>query len=118
MRQLREMPHAVSSPPVSLPAQPVAVPRLRVSKLCIALQGATPAELFAQAESARKDFVFIEFRIDALAKPVAALPDLKTFLARHREVTAIATCRRKSLGGHFAGSLNSEIELLLKAAEA
>ncbi|MGD1064870.1 MAG: shikimate dehydrogenase [Terracidiphilus sp.] len=118
MRQLKEMPHAVSSPPEQLPAQPVAVPRLRVSKLCIAVQGATPAELFAQAEIARKDSVFIELRLDALAKPAAALPDLKAFLARHREVTAIATCRRKPLGGHFTGSLNSEIELLLKAAEA
>ncbi len=112
------MAHAVSSPPETLPVQPVAVPRLRVSKLCIAVQGSTPSELFAQAESARKDSVFIEFRLDALGKPAAALPELKTFLARHREITAIATCRRKSLGGHFTGSLNSEIELLLKAAEA
>ena len=118
MRQLKEMPHAVSSPPEPLPAQPVAVPRLRMSKLCIAVQGATPAELFARAEIAHKESVFIELRLDFLAKPAAALPDLKTYLSRHREVTAIATCRRKTLGGHFAGSLNAEFELLLKAAEA
>jgi 3-dehydroquinate dehydratase/shikimate dehydrogenase len=118
MRQLKEMPHAVSSPPVPQLAQPVAVPRVRMSKLCIAVQGATPAELFAQAEVARKESVFIELRLDFLAKPAAALPDLKTFLSRHREVTAIATCRRKTLGGHFVGSLNAEMELLLKAAEA
>jgi 3-dehydroquinate dehydratase/shikimate dehydrogenase len=118
MRELKEMPHAVSSPTEPLPAQAPAVPRLRVSKLCIAVQAATPAELFSCAESARKDSGFIEFRLDALPKPAAALPELKAFLARHREVTAIATCRRKSFGGHFTGSLNSEIELLLKAAEA
>ena len=118
MRELKEMPHAVSSPTEPLPAQAPAVPRLRVSKLCIAVQAATPAELFSRAESARKDSGFIEFRLDALPKPAAALPELKAFLARHREVTAIATCRRKSFGGHFTGSLNSEIELLLKAAEA
>jgi 3-dehydroquinate dehydratase/shikimate dehydrogenase len=118
MRQLKQMPLAVSSPTEPLPAQAPAVPRLRVSKLCIAVQGATPAELFSRAEDARKDSVFIELRLDSLAKPAAALPELKTFLARHREVTAIATCRRKSFGGHFTGSLNSEIELLFKAAEA
>jgi 3-dehydroquinate dehydratase len=33
-------------------------------------------------------------------------------------VSAIATCRRKQFGGHFTGSLNSELEILLKAAEA
>src|ERR1700679_3648899 len=111
------MPHAVSSPTEPQPAQAPAVPRLRVSKLCIAVRAATPAELFSRAESARKDSVFIEFRLDFLPKPADAFPELKTFLARHREVTAIATCRRKSLGGHFTGSLNSEIELLQKAAE-
>jgi len=113
MRQLKQMPHAVSSPPQPPPVPAPAVPRLRVSKLCIAVQAATPAELFSRAESARKDFPFIELRLDALAKPAAALPDLKTFLSRHRDVTAIATCRRKPSGGHFTGSLNAEMELLL-----
>jgi 3-dehydroquinate dehydratase / shikimate dehydrogenase len=117
MRQLKEMPLAVSSPPKSLPAQAPAAPRLRVGKLCIAVQGDTPAELFSRADAALKDSVFIEFRLDSLAKPAAAFAEFKTFLTRHRELTAIATCRRKAFGGHFAGSLNSELELLLKAAE-
>ena len=43
---------------------------------------------------------------------------LKEFLAAHRDVTAIATCRRKAFGGSFAGSLIAELEFLLKAAEA
>src|SRR5208283_5926710 len=71
MRQLKQMPLAVSSPIEPLPAQAPALPRLRLSKLCIAVQGATPAELFSRAEDARKDSGFIEFRIDALAKPAA-----------------------------------------------
>jgi 3-dehydroquinate dehydratase/shikimate dehydrogenase len=118
MRQLKQMAHAVSSPPTAPPAQAPAAPRLRVGKLCIAIQGSTPNELFSRAEAARKDSGFIEFRLDILAKPAAVFPELKSFLARHRDVTAIATCRRKPLGGHFTGSLNAEIELLLKAAEA
>jgi len=111
------MPLAVSSTIDPQPAAALAQPRLRVGKLCIAVQGATPSELLSRAESAVKDSVFIEIRLDFLARPASVLPDLKAFLHRRRDVTVIATCRRKSFGGHFTGSLNSEIELLLKAAE-
>ena len=112
------MPLAVSRTVDSLPAAAAVVPRLRVSKLCVAVQGATPAELIAHAEAALKDSVFLEFRLDFLPKPAAALSDLNAFLNRRRDVTAIATCRRKSFGGHFTGSLNSELEILLKAARS
>jgi 3-dehydroquinate dehydratase / shikimate dehydrogenase len=117
MRQLKAMPLAVSSTlePTSAPA-PVA-PRLRVPRLCIAVQGATPAELFSHAEAALKDSIFIELRLDSLPKPPAVLPELKAFLNRRRDVTVIATCRRKSNGGRFTGSLNAELELLQNAAE-
>ena len=111
------MPIAVSSTSESLPAQALALPRLRVGKLCVAVQGVSPAELISRAESAINDSIFIELRLDFLARPAAVFHELKAFLHRHREVTAIATCRRKALGGHFAGSLNAELELLLKAAE-
>ncbi len=112
------MPLAVSSPVDSLPAQAPTLPRLRVGKLCIAVQGATPGELFSSADAALKDSVFIELRLDLLTKPAAVFPDFKAFLARHREATCIATCRRKSYGGKFTGSLNAELEILLKAAES
>jgi len=117
MRQLKGMPLAVSSTMAPLPAAAPAAPRLRVGKLCIAVQGVTPSELFSRAEAALKDSVFIELRLDWLAKPAAAIPELKAFLHRHREVAAIVTCRRKSFGGKFAGSLNAELEVLQTAAE-
>ncbi len=122
MRQLKVlpplMPLAVSSTPETHAAPVPAAPRLRVPKLCIAVQAATPAELFSRAESAIKDSIFIELRLDSLVRPVAAIPDLKKLLTRHRELTLIATCRRKAFGGHFAGSLSSELEILQKAAES
>jgi 3-dehydroquinate dehydratase/shikimate dehydrogenase len=117
MRQLKAMPFAVSSTVDTLHAAAPVMPRLRVPRLCIAVQGATPADLFSRAEAAIKDSVFIELRLDMLAKPPAALPELKTFLNRRRDVIVIATCRRKPNGGRFTGSLNAELEILQKAAE-
>jgi 3-dehydroquinate dehydratase/shikimate dehydrogenase len=97
-------------------------PRLRVGKLCVAIQAGSPAELVARAEAVLKDSKsaskFLEFRLDSLPKPAAALPLIKEFLAEHREVTVIATCRRKQFGGHFEGALTSELDLLSAAAEA
>ena len=111
------MPLAAPSTTDSLPAPAATVPRLRVGKLCISVQGATSGELFARANAALKDSIFIEFRLDILPKPAAVFGELKAFLNRRRDVTAIATCRRKSCGGQFTGSLNAELEILLKAAE-
>ena len=88
-----------------------------MGKLCVAVQGSTAAEMLERAEATLRDAHFLEFRLDALAKPAAALPQLKEFLVRHRDVTAIATCRRKKYGGNFVGSLTSELEVLLTAAE-
>jgi len=120
MRQLIAMVRTGSSMTVSSPIPPG--PRLRVGKLCVAIQAGSPAELVARAEAVLKDSKsaskFLEFRLDSLPKPAAALPLIKEFLAEHREVTVIATCRRKQFGGHFEGALTSELDLLSAAAEA
>ena len=105
-----------SNPPDSAPL-PVAA-RLRLGKLCVAIQANSAAEMLERAEAALADAKFLEFRLDSLAKPAAALDRVKEFLTGHREVTAIATCRRKAFGGNFGGSLNAEFEVLLQAAEA
>jgi 3-dehydroquinate dehydratase/shikimate dehydrogenase len=114
MRQLTDVPQIASIP---VPTPPAAH-RLRLGKVCVAIQAATPTELMERAEAASKDASFLEFRLDALTKPAAAIPWLKDFLGAHREITAIATCRRKPHGGSFSGSLNSEIDILVSAAEA
>jgi 3-dehydroquinate dehydratase/shikimate dehydrogenase len=99
-------------------APPLPIPRARLGKLCVAIQAATPAELWQRAGSAADETRFLEFRLDALAKPAAAFPGLQDFLSARREISAIATCRRKQFGGHFTGTLTAEMEILLKAAEA
>jgi 3-dehydroquinate dehydratase/shikimate dehydrogenase len=69
---------------------------------------------FALRDGAR----FMEFRLDSLPRPGVAVPWIREFLAEHRDVTAIATCRRKEHGGQFVGPLARELEVLLRAAEA
>jgi 3-dehydroquinate dehydratase/shikimate dehydrogenase len=123
MRQLKAMPKAKTIPKVENPAPaPPVVPRLRLGKLCVAIQASTPQELVERAEGALADALpearFLEFRLDSVAKPALALPKVKEFLSRHRDVTAIGTCRRKQHGGQFVGSLGSELEMLQQAAEA
>ncbi|WP_263408402.1 shikimate dehydrogenase [Terriglobus tenax] len=92
--------------------------RSRLGRVCVALQGASPAELFEKAEAAVPEHTFLEFRLDSLPNPAAALPRLKAFLESNPIVTAITTCRRKPNGGGFTGNLAAELEILTKAAAA
>jgi 3-dehydroquinate dehydratase/shikimate dehydrogenase len=92
--------------------------RSRMGKVCVAIIGDTAAEMVEKAEGAVRDNPFVEFRLDYLEKPLAALPRLKEFLSEHSEVTAIATCRRKANGGRFSGNLATELEVLQKAAQS
>jgi 3-dehydroquinate dehydratase/shikimate dehydrogenase len=112
------MPNAPATTATVAPAAPPARPRLRVGKLCVAVQGASPAELLERAQAAAADWKFLELRFDSLTRPAAALPALAEFLGRNRDLTVIATCRRKENGGNFASSVAAEFEILLKAAEA
>ena len=108
------MGHEAQFAPAAAPVRP----RLQLGKVCVAIQAGTPAEMAERAERALADAKFLEFRLDSLARPAAFLPGLKTFLAEHRDVTAIATCRRKENGGNFSGSLAAEFDVLLNAAQA
>src|SRR6202789_628521 len=92
--------------------------RSRIGKLCVAIIGTSPNEMIEKATEVLKESTFLEFRLDYLAKPAAALPALKHFLADNGAATAIATCRLKDNGGRFDGSKTAALEILLKAAEA
>jgi 3-dehydroquinate dehydratase/shikimate dehydrogenase len=102
---------------IATPAGPVR-PRLQLGKVCVAIQAGSAVEMMERAAAALKDAKFLEFRLDSLPKPGTVLGALTEFLGEYRDVTAIATCRRKDHGGHFAGSSTAELELLLKAAQA
>jgi 3-dehydroquinate dehydratase/shikimate dehydrogenase len=74
--------------------------------------------MLAIAESMARDNPFIEFRLDYLKQPLAALPNIHRFLETHQYVTAIGTCRRADNGGKFKGSLASQLDVLAKAQAA
>lgn len=89
-----------------------------MGKICVAITGATPAEMLENAEKIVHENHFVEFRLDYLPNPAAAVPKLKQFLYERSEVTAIATCRRAVAGGKFKGTIAAELEVLEKCAAA
>jgi 3-dehydroquinate dehydratase/shikimate dehydrogenase len=92
--------------------------RSRIGKICIAITGNSAEEMIEKAAAALKDTTFIEFRLDYLPKPAAAIPSLKQFLIDNGAATVVATCRCKDNGGRFEGSNTAALDILLKAAEA
>jgi 3-dehydroquinate dehydratase / shikimate dehydrogenase len=91
---------------------------MRLPKVCLALSGDTVDDMLASAESMARDNPFLEFRLDYLKQPLAALPKIHRFLETHQYVTAIGTCRRADNDGKFKGSLASQLEVLTKANAA
>ena len=74
---------------------------MRLPRVCLALSGDTVEDMLATAESMARDNPFLEFRLDYLKQPLAALPKIHRFLGTHQYVTAIGTCRRADNGGKF-----------------
>src|SRR5450755_1141867 len=93
-------------------------PPQRLPRVCLALSGDTIEDMLATAESMARDNPFLEFRLDYLKQPVAAVAKIHRFLETHQYVTAIGTCRRADNGGKFKGSLASQLEVLGKALAA
>lgn len=97
------------------------VPRflpLRMPRVCIAITGNDAGDMIEKAETLARDNSFIEFRLDYISQPSAAIPKLKKFLELHQHLVVVATCRRAENGGKFKGSLASQIDVLGKAAAA
>jgi len=91
---------------------------LRLPRVCVAITGATPAEMFERAEAVVRDNPFIELRLDHIRQPALALQKLRRFLDFHPEALVIATCRRAASGGKFRGSVAAQVDILVKAASS
>lgn len=91
--------------------------RSRIGKICVAIIGSSPDEMVEKATAALKESSFLEFRLDYLPQPAAALPKFRQFFADNGAATAIATCRCKENGGKYDGNSKTALDILLKAAE-
>jgi len=91
---------------------------MRLPKVCLALGSDTVEDMLATAESMARENPLIEFRLDYLKQPLAALPKIHRFLETHQYITAIGTCRRAENGGKFKGTLASQLDALTKAHAA
>jgi 3-dehydroquinate dehydratase/shikimate dehydrogenase len=91
---------------------------LHLPRVCLAVSGDTLDDMLATAKSMARDNPFLEFRLDYLKQPLAALPKIHRFLDSHQYITAVGTCRRVDNGGKFKGSLAAQLEVLTKAAAA
>ncbi|HEY7302657.1 MAG TPA: shikimate dehydrogenase [Bryobacteraceae bacterium] len=88
-------------------------------RVCVALGVLTVAELSRAAEREFKDGnTFLEFRLDYLEDPVAAVEFVRKFHARYPEASVLATCRRKEAHGHYSGSIEQQLAVLSAAANA
>ncbi|ABF43110.1 3-dehydroquinate dehydratase / shikimate dehydrogenase [Candidatus Koribacter versatilis Ellin345] len=92
--------------------------RSRIPRVCVAVIGATPEEMIAKAEGIIRENPFLEFRLDYLTNPAAALPKVKRLLETRPDAVIIGTCRRAVNGGKFKGSASAQLEILAKAAAA
>ena len=88
----------------------------RLPRICVAIAASNPQDMVEKADAAVRENPFIEFRLDYLSKPALGLPKIKAFVEYHPEALIIATCRRAANGGKFRGSIATEIEILVKAA--
>jgi len=87
-------------------------------KLCITATGHTLKELMDCARVALSQSQFIELRLDWLARPADAIPQLANLIASSPGAIIQATSRRKPNGGEFDGTLGEQLDILIAAAEA
>jgi 3-dehydroquinate dehydratase/shikimate dehydrogenase len=90
----------------------------RLAPVCVAVTAPTAVELFAQAWQALNESRFIELRLDAVDDPEAAIALLGEFCAEHAGAAVLATCRRVGGGGGFRGSVEEQLLLLSRCAQA
>lgn len=91
---------------------------LRLPRICVAVTGADASEMVDRAEAIVRDNPFIEFRLDYVTQPAAAVAKVRKFLEFHSYALVIATCRRAVNGGKFRGSAAAQVDILVKAAHA
>ena len=93
--------------------------RAALPKVCIALGLPTVDKLLEQAEKeVAAGERFLEFRLDYLARPEAGVKAVSVFLAKHPDVSLLATCRRHQNHGKYNGVIDDQMKILDAAIDA
>ncbi len=92
--------------------------RLRIPRICVSITGTEAAELLEKAETVLRENALIELRLDYLKNPLSSMPKLRRLMEMRPDAIVIATCRRTAAGGKFHGSVEEELEVLRKSADA
>ena len=91
----------------------------RLPKICVALGFPKASQLLEMAErEVESGSRFFEFRLDFLEDPEEGIEAIRLLLSKHPEVKLLATCRRHQNHGRFNGSIEEQVALLERAAEA
>ncbi len=91
---------------------------LGAGSICVAVTASSVETLLRRSAALMREFPFQELRFDHLPDPTAALPFVRTHRAAFPAAPLLATCRRVASGGHFAGGVQAEFNILLAAARA
>jgi 3-dehydroquinate dehydratase / shikimate dehydrogenase len=90
-----------------------------LTRICVALGFPTPAALSHAAELEYKDGnLFLEFRLDYLHSPESGVALIESFLETRPDAKVLATCRLEGHNGHFKGTVEQQMKVLAKAAQA
>ena len=92
--------------------------RLRIPRICVSIPSEDPAEMMEKAEAVLRENPLVELRLDYLPAPLGAMSRLCKLAETRPDCILIGTCRRRGSGGNFQGSLDEQIEVLRKAANA
>ncbi len=92
--------------------------RLRIPRICVSIPSEDPAEMMEKAEAVLRENPLVELRLDYLPAPLGAMSRLRKLAETRPDCILIGTCRRRGSGGNFQGSLDEQIEVLRKAANA
>jgi 3-dehydroquinate dehydratase/shikimate dehydrogenase len=88
-------------------------------KVCVALGLPDAAALTRAAEREIRDGnTFLEFRLDRLSKPETGIAVIERFVAAHPESHVLATCRHESNHGGYRGTIDEQLNLLVRAVHA
>ena len=101
-----------------IPPNPLQTHMIGQDKICAVVAAQDAASMLRQLAIAEKDSRTIELRLDWLVDDREISRFLSHLAVRHKKATLLATCRRRSAGGRYRGSIGQQLIHLADAIKA